>query len=388
MTATELFPPTRRRVGPLVVGRKFLRVRRTPPYLAFVELPSKRVVTAHTYQRARFSGWVGLRAPVAQPRRAVARLRLGDGPWDEVPMRAERPDVLAALGPDLGFVAARGFSHYVDLPPMDASLPVEVEFDVDGLIAHAGTFELSPEADLGLLETFSAVPPPMVQLAHEHLHGRGLEFGALHSPLRVDDSCEMTYADHFLNEELYEVFPEIKEHYGDQMVDVTVRVDLNRSDLSELEGDDFDFFVANGVMEHLANPLLFLANVTRIMRPGSLLYLAVPDRDYAFDSRREVTPFEHLWDEYERRVAEVDDDHILDYVTGVGIPIPDDPDARAELFEQQRRHTIHVHVWDEASFADFLRLANERVPLGVEQIGGCGPREGEGNLIAVLRKLG
>jgi hypothetical protein len=26
------------------------------------------------------------------------------------------------------------------------------------------------------------------------------------------------------------------------------------------------------------------------------------------------------------------------------------------------------------------------VPLGLEPVGGCGPREGEGNLIAVLRK--
>jgi SAM-dependent methyltransferase len=265
---------------------------------------------------------------------------------------------------------------------------VEVEFDVDGLVAHAGAFELSPDADLGLLETFSAVPPPMVQLAHEHLRGRGLEFGALHSPLGVDESCSMTYADHFLNEELYEVFPEIEELYRDRMVDVTVRVDLNESDLSELEAEGFDFFVANGVMEHLANPLLFLANVTRIMRPGALLYIAVPDRDYAFDSRREVTSFEHLWNEYERGVTDVDDDHVVDYVTGVGIPIPDEPDARAAFFEEQRRHTIHVHVWDEGSFAEFLRLANERVPLGVEQVGGCGPREGEGNLIAVLRKVG
>ncbi len=387
MTSFEMYPPTRRRVGPLVVSRKFLRVRRTPPYYAFVELPTKRVVTAHTLQRARFSGWVGLRAS-ATPRRVVARVKLGDDPWAELPMVGERPDVVAALGGVHGFVAARGFSHYVDLPPFDQPLPVEVEFEVDGSIARAGVFELSPDADLGLLETFSAVPPPMIALAREHLHGRGLEFGALHSPLAVDPSCDMTYADHFLNEDLYEVFPEIKEHYGDQMVDVTLRVDLNQSDLSELAAHDFDFIVANGVMEHLANPLAFLANVTRIMRPGAIVFVAVPDRDYAFDSRRDLTPFAHLWDHYERGVTEVADDHIVDYLEGVGMPIPDDADARAALLEEQRRHTIHAHVWDEGSFAEFLRLANERVPLGVEQVGGCGPREGEGNLIAVLRKAG
>jgi SAM-dependent methyltransferase len=298
-----------------------------------------------------------------------------------------RPDVMAALRDVHEFVDARGFMHYLDLPSFDAPLPVELEFDVDGLIAHAGTYELSPDADLGLLETFTAAPPVMVALAQEHLRGRGLEFGALHSPLQVDASCEMTYADHYLNDELYEVFPEIEEQYRDQMVDVDLRVDLNHSDLSDLEPLDFDFFVANGVMEHLTNPVAFLANVARIMRPGAMLYLAVPDRNYAFDSRRDVTPFEHFWDEYERGVTEVTDDHFVDYLQGLGVEIPVDTAAREALFAEQRRHTIHVHVWDEGSFAEFLRLAEERVPLSLERVGGCGPREGQGNLIAVLRKV-
>jgi SAM-dependent methyltransferase len=386
LTSIDLVAPTRRRVGPLLVSRKFLRVRRTPPYQAFVELPSKRFVTAHTLQRARFSAWVGLRAPMANARRVVLRVKVGDGPWEEHPIADPRPDVLAALQEAHAYVDARGITHYVDLPPIDRPLPVQLEFDVDGLVADAGTFELSPDADLGLLETFSAVPPPMVRLAHEHLRGRGLEFGALHSPLAVDSSCEMTYADHFLNEELYEVFPEIEQHYREQMVDVTMRVDLNHDDLSSLRGEQFDFFVANGVMEHLANPLAFLAHVTRIMRPGAVLFVAVPDRDYAFDSRRDVTTWDHYWDHYERGVTDVDDDHIVDYVTGVGTPIPEDASARAEFFEEQRRHTIHVHVWDERSFREFLDRANEQVPLGVELVGWSGPREGEGNLIAVLRK--
>jgi len=85
-------------------------------------------------------------------------------------------------------------------------------------------------------------------------------------------------------------------------------------------------------------------------------------------------------------VTDVDDDHILDYVTGVGTPIPEDAIDRAAFFEEQRRHTIHVHVWDEGSFREFIDQGNEQVPLGVELVGWSGPREGEGNLIAVLRK--
>jgi SAM-dependent methyltransferase len=369
------------------VSNRYFAIRRTPPFQAFVERPSKRVVTAHTLQRARVSGWIGLRAPVARAREVVVRVKLGDAPWVEQRADDERPDVLAALGEAHGFVDARGFVRYLDLPPIDQALSLQFEFEVDGLLARSGVYEVSPDADLGLLDTFTAAPAPMIRLAREHLRGRGLEFGALHSPLGVDPSCEMTYADHYLNDELYAIFPEIEQDYREQMVQVDLRVDLNSSDLSDLESHRFDFFVANGVMEHLANPLAFLANVARIMRPATMLYIAVPDRDYAFDSRRDVTSFEHLWDEYERGVTDVSDDHFVDYLGGVGVPVPDDPEAREALLDEHRRHTIHVHVWDEASFAEFLRLAVERVPLGLELVDGCGPREGEGNLIAVLRKV-
>ncbi|MFN8026215.1 MAG: class I SAM-dependent methyltransferase [Acidimicrobiia bacterium] len=317
------------------------------------------------------------------------RIRVGAGKVRKYPVVADRPDVVEALRGIYGIEAARGFHLYLDLDelePFTEPIPLRMEVVVDGAVARLDGFELSPFADLDLLETFSAVPQVMVDFAREHLHGRGLEFGALHSPLQVGPDCEMTYADHFLNEELYEVFPEIEEHVRDQMVDVELKVDLNTSDLTELVARDFDFFVANGVMEHLANPTQFLANVARVMRPGATLYVAVPDRNYAFDSRREITPFEHHWRDYECGVTEVEDDHIVDYLVGVGKEIPDDPEARAELIEEFRRHTVHAHVWDEESFAAFLRTADERVPLGLDLVAFAGPREAEGNIIAVLRK--
>ena len=72
---------------------------------------------------------------------------------------------------------------------------------------------------------------------------------------------------------------------------------------------------------------------------------------------------------------------------GVGVAIADDPEARDAVCGAPPTHDPCARV-GRGSFAEFLRLANERVPLGLELVDGCGPREGEGNLIAVLRKVG
>ena len=355
--------------------------------MAHVDCPRKPYVTAHTLQRARISGWVARLGNGRVTNPVFGRLRIGESPWQEFPIVVEQPGVVKALEGAFDVRDARGFSMYIDLPPLTAPLPLELEFSDGAVVASAGRFEIAPEPDLGLLDTFTADPEPMRRLALEHLRGRGLEFGAFHSPLRVSSSCRMEYADHYLTEELVELFPEIARDYGDCIVHVDHRIDINRSDLSELAPHEFDFFVINGVMEHLANPIRFLENVARIMRPGASLFIAVPDRDYAFDSRRELTTFDHLWQEHLDGVLEPSDEHLVDYLEGLAMPIPDDPAEREALFESHRAHTYHVHVWDEGSFDAFVNAANERLSLRLERVGWCGPREGEGNIIAVLRKL-
>jgi hypothetical protein len=44
----------------------------------------------------------------------------------------------------------------------------------------------------------------------------------------------------------------------------------------------------------LRRPTVALGNMIRVLRPGGVLYLAVPDKRYTFDADRPVTPTDHL----------------------------------------------------------------------------------------------
>jgi SAM-dependent methyltransferase len=55
-----------------------------------------------------------------------------------------------------------------------------------------------------------------------------------------------------------------------------------------------DFIIANHFIEHAEDPLGTLASHLRVLRPGGILYLAVPDRRRTFDADRDPTSLEHI----------------------------------------------------------------------------------------------
>jgi SAM-dependent methyltransferase len=196
----------------------------------------------------------------------------------------------------------------------------------------------------------------------------------------------MRYADRRTKAGSLELYPEMRIPFGSRMVDVDIVVDLDHSDLTELTSLDFDFFVANGVLEHLANPLLFLARLGRVMKPGARLLLSVPDRDFTFDTCRALTPVEHLVAEYEAGVTEVSDAHLVDALRHLLPSLPEDPVSRRALFDAHRERSIHVHVWDQRSMDDFLRHATKSLLIPLRLVEQASSREASGNCVYLLEK--
>lgn len=354
-------------------------------FLGNVEAPFDPAVTGHTDQVAVFRGWIGSRAGRTCSVRAIPAA--GDIVVAEAFRR--RPDVEAALGAALGIEQALGFTLVYDLPGrLREPLPIVLEFTDGERVERSGTYYLAEEPALMMLDTFLPDPPAMRELSHRHLRGEGLEFGGLHRPLSVDRRvARMRYADQFDEAGARDAFnPRFAHIYGDDLVGVDFIVDLNEDDLSGLRDEHFDFFVACGVLEHLANPLRFLVNLHDVMDPGALFFLAVPDRDFSFDSRRACTSNEHLWDEFRRGVTVADDAHYIDSIEGAGLRLPDDPAVAAAVIEQHRREQPHLHVWTQESFDDFLHWAIDQVPLHFDVVDRATSREAEGNIVYVLRK--
>ena len=61
----------------------------------------------------------------------------------------------------------------------------------------------------------------------------------------------------------------------------------------------FDYVLASHVLEHLPNPLAFLQDCARLLRPGGRLSLALPDHRFCFDHARPLTTFGPWLDAYD-----------------------------------------------------------------------------------------
>ena len=340
-----------------VDGRRLARRDRArPAFVGAVDDPASDLVlsNAATYE---VRGW----AASTRHRPMTAFARVDDRSVVEIPIGDDRPDVIDALGAAYGITtAACGFHLDLELPE-STSEPVSVEIELtDGeFVARSPRFRLRKTKGDRTTKT---------RLADAHLRGEGVEFGALHQPLEVDTSrCVVHYADRLSREEAFATFPELRAYEG--FVDPDILIDLDRSDLSELGDRGFDFFIANDVIEHLANPVRFLQSIHDVMKPGAVLFLSVPDRDYTFDMDRDVTPFEHLWDEYERGVTTVDNAHVREFARQTRLAtIPRNPLLRGRVYRRERERSIHVHVWTKASFEEFLAEACDRLHLDFEII--------------------
>ena len=206
-----------------------------------------------------------------------------------------------------------------------------------------------------------------------HLFGAGIEIGPGHVPFPVPAGVHVRYVDRWEPEENSRLFPELSETPDFPKPDVVSNLDVDR--LSALDDRSQDFVIASHVIEHLANPLKMLEEMHRVIKPGGLLVLLVPDRHRTFDSTREPTPLSHLVEEYHGDTKEVDDAHVVDFVVGLLRSYGDERDLdelvserTPEEIEHHRRRSVHAHVWNEQEFGEVLTFAADELGVRFEVV--------------------
>jgi SAM-dependent methyltransferase len=191
--------------------------------------------------------------------------------------------------------------------------------------------------------------------AFEVLSGRGLEIGALNEPCRLGPDCRVEYLDAVTEDEARALFPDLPpggfvhvDHIGD----------LDRGGLGAFGDGSYDFVIMNHVAEHLANPLLAVREVFRVVRPGGVAVIAVPDMRFTFDASRGLTPWDHVWGDYARGVVENSDEHYLDFLRGAAPHVfGEAPENLAGHVARVRGRREHAHVWTSQSFRELLDRA-------------------------------
>ena len=169
------------------------------------------------------------------------------------------------------------------------------------------------------------------KLSKQYLTGKGIEFGALHNPLYIHEKNQVVYADKYSKSDLLKNFKEL-ESVQDSIVETDIYFDLNNhNNWQFLADNDFNFFIANHVIEHLVNPLKFLEGISKVMNLGSYLYLAIPDKEYTFDCDRQLTSWKHLHQEYLDNTTKLSKEHIEDFVRNITKEHIQDPQRKKKI---------------------------------------------------------
>jgi SAM-dependent methyltransferase len=238
----------------------------------------------------------------------------------------------------------------------------------------------------------AATPPPAyldvrAEFAYRFLRGKGLEIGALNRRLPVPAWATARNVDRLPTDELRAAYPELERL---DLTPVDVVDDGER--LGTIEADSQDFIVANHFLEHTEDPIGTISIHLGKLKPGGILFYAVPDKRYTFDHRREVTTVEHIVRDHEEGPEWSRRGHYDEY--GAAVLGGETEREAADFAEQAERYareleisqaSIHAHTFTAASFLALLLECRRRLDDGFEVEAFARHKE---EVVAVLRRAG
>jgi SAM-dependent methyltransferase len=143
-------------------------------------------------------------------------------------------------------------------------------------------------------------------------------------------------------------------------------------DLSTMRDGTYDFVLASHVLEHIANPLRALQEWTRVLSPGGVLLVIVPDKRGGFDHKRPFTPFAHIKQDFEANTGEDDLTHLTEILALHDLRL-DPPAGTSEQFRERclrnsSVRAIHHHVFSEDVLARmFAGLSLRALMIAMER---------------------
>jgi len=207
-------------------------------------------------------------------------------------------------------------------------------------------------------------------LSDRYIKGSGIEIGGLGRPLHVHPDVKVSYVDRFSIEELKKNYP---ERAGEDLR--APDIVANGETLDPVANSSQGFVIANHVIEHFQNPILFFINVHRVLKAGGIFFLTFPDKDKTFDRDRPVTDFDHLVHDYTDGPIVSHMDHFEEFVAladidDIGRPAWSTKEEKDGLVSKliAEDYSIHFHVWDTPAMVTLISNVCEQYGLGFKTL--------------------
>ena len=202
-------------------------------------------------------------------------------------------------------------------------------------------------------------------IAERFLTGKGVEVGAGDRPFPVPQHARVSYGD-------IRGMAAIQEYF--KTADVRSESAIDGQTFAGIANDSLDFVISAHVIEHLRDPIGSIVNAMRVLRPGGIHILVVPDMRFTFDRERPETTVEHALLDYEdggeSTCRQAYEEH-LRYVHPV---LTSEHYSEAEINSQAdgaarrwKELDVHFHAWTREGFEALLAAAARYAPFVVEE---------------------
>ena len=192
----------------------------------------------------------------------------------------------------------------------------------------------------------------------------GCEVGGLNAPMKYRNTS-MEYVDVVSKKEAQKIFPEIKKKIRDE---VSYAGDVSIDSLLAITGRTYDFVIANQVIEHVSNPILFLKNLFDGVRDGGYLVISAPDKNLDFDSGRSITDFRYTLASYYLDRTQADSMLYIEFLMHARPEVFETKELFLSNFDYAVKRREHVNVWDKPAFYNFMTRSIELLGIDAEEV--------------------
>jgi predicted SAM-dependent methyltransferase len=200
-------------------------------------------------------------------------------------------------------------------------------------------------------------------IAKMYIKGKGIEIGALHNPIRLPKSANITYVDRMSITALRKQYPELSSK---ELVDVDIIDDGEH--LFKIKDSSQNFVIANHFLEHCQNPIGAIRNMLRVLKKGGVVYLSIPDKRYSFDADRPVTSIGHLLKDYQKGPEWSKKQHFEEWTRYID-KIQSEAEIEARISHLMKLdYSIHYHTWTQTEMLELMVTLKKKFHFEVELV--------------------